>query len=203
MSKPCPFGPELQKYWDRLSAKEKQMSFDEEGLYSFTPLLIGFQLARKIKSEIVFDCFSGVGGLSIAFACAGKRVHSIEMSSHRVHLAKINAALFKVEEQIDFICTEAMSALAGINLKDQALVLDPPWGGSAYSEFPSFKLAHFRPNGLQLLSVAFRTEAEVLMILPKNFDMSELDQFKRPHTLIENILNGELISYAVLFPAVE
>ena len=201
MSDPCPLGKELQKYWNRLSAKEKQMSFDEEGLLSFVPLPIGFQLARKIKSEIVLDCFSGVGGLSIAFACAGKQVNGIELNAHRVQLARANARLFNVEDKIDFVCAEAMSALGSVKLRDQAVILDPPWGGTAYGELPSFKLNHFRPNGLQLLSIAFRTEAEVLMLLPKNFDLNELNQFKRPRSVIENILNGELLGYAVLFPA--
>jgi trimethylguanosine synthase len=178
------------------------MSFDEEGLSSFTPMPIGFQLARKIKSETVFDCFSGVGGLAIAFACAGKRVHGIDLSHHRVQLATANAKLFNVEEQVDFICADALTALRN-DLTGRAVVLDPPWGGTAYGELEYFKLNHFRPDGLQLLSVAFKTQAEILMLLPKNFDMRELEQFKRPQHIVENVLTGELLSYAVIFPALD
>ena len=203
MSDVCPLGQELQKYWDRLSPKEKKLSFDEEGLSSFVPLTIGFQLARRIKSEIVFDCFSGVGGLSIAFACAGKQVHGIELSFSRVQLSKNNAKFFGVEEKTDFIHGDVLSALASMNLKDQAVVLDPSWAGTSYGELPEFKLSHFRPNGEQLLLTAFRTEAEVMMMLPKNFDMKELARFKRPHHIIENILNDELLSYSVFFPVLK
>jgi 16S rRNA G966 N2-methylase RsmD len=201
MADPCPFGKDLEVYWNRLSPKEKQLSFDEEGLRDFVPLLVGFPLARQVKSEIVCDCFSGVGGLSIAFAAAGKTVHGIELNAHRVKLAQANAKTFGLEDKADFICAEAMSALGSMNLKDKALILDPPWGGTAYGELPLFQLKHFRPNGEQLLSVAFKTEAEILLILPKNFDLNELNQFKRPRLMIENILNGELLGYAALFPA--
>jgi 16S rRNA G966 N2-methylase RsmD len=201
MPAPYPFGKDLEVYWNRLSPKEKQLSFDEEGLRSFVPLLIGFQLARQIKSEIVYDCFSGVGGLSIAFAAAGKTVHGIELNAHRVKLAQANAKTFGVEDKTDFICAEVISALGSMKLKDHALILDPPWGGTAYGELPSFELKHFRPNGVQLLSVAFKTEAEILFMLPKNFDLNELNQFTRPRLMIENILNGELIGYSALFPA--
>lgn len=203
MSDLCPFGEEFQPYWERLSLKERQMSFDEEGLRTFNPLPIGFRLAQKMKSENVFDCFSGLGGLSIAFGMAGKQVHGIELNAHRVQLAQANAKLFGVEEKVDFVCADAISALGGsLNLKGQGLILDPPWAGTAYGEFPSFKLAHFKPNGLQLLLVAFKTEAEIIMMLPKNFDLNELNQFKKPRLMIENVLNGQLISYSVLFPAV-
>ncbi len=202
MSDRCPLGDDLQKYWDRLSTKERLMSFDEDGLRSFTPLPIGFQIARKIKSQTVFDCFSGVGGLSIAFACAGKQVHGIDLSHHRVQLATANAKLFNVEGRVEFICADALTALRN-DLSECAVILDPPWGGTAYDELKSFKLNHFRPDGLQLLSVAFKTQAEVLMLLPKNFDMRELEQFKRPQNVVENVLNCELLSYAVLFPALD
>ncbi len=203
MSKPCPFGKDFEHYWNRLSPKEKQLSFDEEGLASFVPMPIGFQLARQLKSEVVYDCFSGVGGLAIAFACAGKTVHGIELNAHRVQMAKANALAFKVEEKVDFTCAEVASALGGFKLEDQAVVLDIPWGGTAYGELPQFKLSHFRPNGLQILQLAFRTNAEVLMMLPKNFDQNEMNQFKRPRLMIENVLNGELISYAAYFPAMK
>jgi len=64
--------------------------------------------------------------LSIAFAAAGKEVHSIDMNHHRVQLAKANAKIFGVEEKTDFVCADAMNALSGFKLKGQAVLLDPP-----------------------------------------------------------------------------
>lgn len=190
----------MTKAFDRLSPKEKLLKFDEEGLASFTPLLVGFQLARQIKSQEVYDCFCGVGGLSLAFAAAGKRVHGIELNAHRAKLAQSNAKIFGVEEKIDIVCADAMSFLASIKLPEQAVLLDLSWGGTAYGDFPSFKLNHFRPNGQQALEIAFKTGAEVLMMFPKNFDLNELNAFKRMRHVVENKLNGELLGYAVIFP---
>lgn len=130
MSERCPFGEGLQRYWDRLSPREREMSLDEEALYSLAPQEVGLEIAAEIPGRSVIDAFCGAGGLAIALARKGKRVIAIDLDPARLEMARRNADLFGIEKQIEFVAGDASSRLP--TMSADAVLLDPPWGGPDY-----------------------------------------------------------------------
>jgi len=193
----CPLGAHLQHYWDRLSDSEKRMEFDEEGLFSLALQPAALNIAEKTPGNLVADAFCGAGGMAIAFARSGKRVIAIDNHKVRLGMARRNAALFGVEGAIDFLYGGTLEILPA--LKPDAVFLDPPWGGTDYNEKGKFYLSDFEPDGRRLLNLAFSISGTVVMRLPKNFELSELDSIGRDYGLEENILDGRLLHYCVYF----
>ena len=132
----CPFGSELQKYWDRLSPLERQMELDAEALYSLIVQEAALRTAAVTPGNHIIDAFAGAGGSAIGFARSGKKVTAVELHPHRLEMAKRNAALFQVADRIDFILGDALVLLP--NLPGDTVFLSPPWGGPGYSKRPLF-----------------------------------------------------------------
>ena len=55
------------------------------------------------------------------------------------------------------------------------------------------------PDGRKLLNLAFSISESVVMRLPKNFELSELDSIGRDYGLEENMPDGRLLHYCVYF----
>ena len=107
----CPLGPHLQHYWDRLSDTEKRMEFDEEGLFSLALEPIALEIAQKTSGKVVADAFCGVGGMAIGLCKGGEKSDSHRSKQKRLGMAKRNAALFGVEDKIDFILGDVLKTL--------------------------------------------------------------------------------------------
>jgi len=193
----CPLGPDLQHYWDRLTEREKSMKLDKEGLFSLALETVALQIAEKTSGDLILDAFCGVGGSAIGFARTGKSVVAIERDQTRLEMAKFNASLFDVSDKIEFIHGDSVELL--INLKADTIFLDPPWGGTNYNLAEKFLLTNFEPDGTKLLNLSFSITDSVVMRLPKNFDLSELESFGRKFELESNILDGKLLHYCAYF----
>ena len=106
----CPFGPELQIYWDKryklFSKFDEGIQLDEEGLYSAMPETTGLEQAKHIVGSVIYDAFAGVGGTSIAYARAGKQVIATDINAKRLAMAEHNAQIYGVSNNIDFICAD-------------------------------------------------------------------------------------------------
>jgi trimethylguanosine synthase len=190
----CPLGPALQKYWDLLSADERQMQIDATGLYSLTVRELALQIASKLDGDSVFDAFCGLGGNAIAFALLGKRVLACELDEGRLAMAKANAELAGVADRITFIHGDATTQLG--RAPCDAIFLDPPWGGPQYSKLEKFKLDFFTPDGGPLLESALRNYPRVAFKLPGNFDFSEFERYGATQWEIqENRLTGKLLHF--------
>lgn len=193
----CPLGEHLQHYWDRLSEKEQEMQFDEEGLFSLALQKIALEIAQNTPGSTVVDAFCGAGGSAIGFALSGKNVIAIDSDAGRLEMAKYNADIFGVSSLIKFIEGDCLKILPTLN--PDSIFLDPPWGGTDYGNIGKFKLLNFEPDGSKLLDLCFGITDKIVIRLPKNFDLEELKQFNRKFDLQENILEAQLLHYCVYF----
>jgi len=193
----CPFGPQLQHYWSRLSPLEQRMQIDVEGLYSLAQQSIMDQITTLIPGETAIDAFCGAGGSAIGLARAGKQVISIDSDAKRIAMARHNAALFEVEDRIEFRVGDTLKILP--TLRADAIFLDPPWGGPDYSKQAKFHLKDFSPDGTTLLELSLDRATQVIIRIPRNFEMSELSPYDGTFNLTENYLNQKLMHYTAYF----
>lgn len=133
-------------------------------------------VAERSEGETVLDPMCGAGGNSIAFGRLKKQVQSSDIDAGRLEMAKHNAKLFGVEENISFSNGDALEFLR--TRRADVVYLDPPWGGPDYSKKQSFGLADFMIQGALLLESAIKAaKKQVIFKLPKNFNMSELEGY--------------------------
>lgn len=175
------------------------MQLDAEALYSLIIQPLALQTASITPGDHVIDAFCGAGGSAIGFARSGKRVTAIELEPKRLAMAKHNAALFGVQERIEFIHGDSLKLIP--TLSADAIFLAPPWGGPEYSTRERFTLECFHPNGNLILKVALLSEAAVVMQLPRNFDFSELGKLQRKLSLSEDLFDGKVLSYTAVLQA--
>ncbi|KAI0766132.1 S-adenosyl-L-methionine-dependent methyltransferase [Trametes elegans] len=140
----------LQKYfWQRerfFSLYSSGCLLDEEGWYSVTPEAIADQIAERCRCSVVLDAFCGVGGNAIAFAKTCERVIALDTSPVRLALARHNAALYGVQDRIEFILADFLSFARTVQClshrdgdtskasrrKIDVVFMSPPWGGPSY-----------------------------------------------------------------------
>ncbi|KAI9062768.1 S-adenosyl-L-methionine-dependent methyltransferase [Trametes sanguinea] len=140
----------LQKYF---SQRERYFSkyssgclLDEEGWYSVTPERVADQIAERCRCDVILDAFCGVGGNAIAFARTCERVIALDVSPVRLALARHNAALYGVQDRIEFVLADFLSFARALQTishtggatdnatrrKIDVVFLSPPWGGPSY-----------------------------------------------------------------------
>lgn len=132
---------------------------DKEGWWSVTPEDIAAQIAERCRCvrtlflfrpsltllhrcDIIVDGFCGVGGNAIQFALTCERVIAIDISPTRLACARHNAALYGVEDRIEFICADFTAWIRSLPSSTRSTIdvifLSPPWGGVDYlSSTPS------------------------------------------------------------------
>ncbi len=103
---------------------------DEDGRRFLTPEQLALNLARRARrtgrAQQVLDPCAGCGGNAIGFARAGCSVVAIELNPDRLALARHNARVYGVGNQISFIHGDARELVPEIAA--DLVFLDPPWG---------------------------------------------------------------------------
>ncbi len=197
----CPFGPELQKYWDKrheyFNRFDDGIQIDKEGLYSVTPEKIAQDIALRFRGAFVLDGFAGTGSNAIAFAQHAKRVVSVELDAERLQIAKHNAVVYGVSKRIDFIHGDIMNVMSSIDA--DAAFLDPPWGGPSYAQQDSFLLEHFNPHGNELLQASFNAIPAVALKVPRNFRTEELLGLDRRFSISKEEMDNKHVFSTVHF----
>lgn len=177
----CPFGPALQKYWDRryelFSLFDRGVQLDQEGLFSAASELHALEVGLQLPAEshCVLDAFCGVGGNAIGFARAGKRVIAVDTCAERLEMARQNARVYGVEGRISFVHGNAMDVMHHDAYTFDCVHFDPPWGGPGYSKDKPFLWNHFAVDGTALIIAAHQRGCRrIVFRVPRTFDLREV-----------------------------
>ncbi|XP_006871907.1 PREDICTED: trimethylguanosine synthase [Chrysochloris asiatica] len=201
--------PELAKYWAQryrlFSRFDDGIKLDREGWFSVTPEKIAEHIAGRVsesfRCDIVVDAFCGVGGNTIQFALAGKRVIAIDIDPVKIDLARNNAEVYGVAEKIDFICGDFL--LLASHLKADAVFLSPPWGGPDYATAETFDIrTMMSPDGFEIFRLSQKITKNIVYFLPRNADVDQVASLAGPGGEVEieqNFLNNKLKTITAYF----
>ena len=176
-SSSCPFGPDLQRYWDLryelFSRFDEGIELDREGLYSATAEADALDMADRVPGKRVLDAFGGVGGNAIGFARRGKSVICVEKDPARAHMIRTNAKVYEVDALIEVINADIFDVIGSVSA--DALYLAPPWGGPDYYKKDKFLMTDFAPSPVEVteaLPSAFR--GTITLTGPVNLPNTEM-----------------------------
>uniref|UniRef100_H3AHM5 Trimethylguanosine synthase n=1 Tax=Latimeria chalumnae TaxID=7897 RepID=H3AHM5_LATCH len=208
---PCEIAavPELVKYWAQryrlFSRFDEGIKLDEEGWFSVTPEKIAQHTADRVQQcfhcDLIVDAFCGVGGNSIQFALAGKRVIAVDIDPVKIELAQNNAEVYGVADQIEFICGDFM--VLASDLKADVVFLSPPWGGPDYVNAEIFDIRTMMClDGYPFKKLSQKITNNIVYFLPRNADIDQVASLAGPGGQAEieqNFLNNKLKTITVYF----
>jgi trimethylguanosine synthase len=196
-----PYGKDTQVFWVRrkeiFCRWNEGIQTDEVGLFSATPEKVASEIAQSVKSPSIVDAFCGIGATAIAFAKVCDRVYAIDNNQNRLNMTAHNAKIYGVDRKIKFICDDVISLMQTIQA--DAIFLDPPWGGVEYLKIKNFRLSDFNPDGNVLLDLAFKNYRQVILRVPRQFDLGELKKFNRKFIAQDNNIRSKLYSKTIYF----
>ncbi|KAL2939569.1 Trimethylguanosine synthase [Bienertia sinuspersici] len=198
----------ITKYWCQryllFSKFDDGIQMDEEGWFSVTPETIAKHHASRVGNGIIADCFAGVGGNIIQFAKTCNHVIAIDIDPKKIDYALNNAAVYGVEEQIEFINGDCFTLAP--KLKADTIFLSPPWGGPDYLKVDSYDMNMLQPHDGKFLFDTFKVTASlIIMFLPRNVDIVQLAELclssETPWSLEveKNFLNEKLKAVTAYF----
>ncbi|NWQ76985.1 TGS1 synthase, partial [Columbina picui] len=197
--------PELVKYWAQryrlFSRFDEGIKLDREGWFSVTPEKIAEHIAIRVSQSfncnIIVDAFCGVGGNAIQFALTSKRVIAIDIDPEKLSLARNNAEVYGVADQIEFVCGDFMVLAA--DLQADVVFLSPPWGGPDYATAEIFDIqTMICPDGYPFKKIT----NNIVYFLPRNADIDQVASLAGPGGKVEieqNFLNNKLKTITAYF----
>ncbi|XP_061304448.1 trimethylguanosine synthase isoform X1 [Pezoporus flaviventris] len=201
--------PELIKYWAQryrlFSRFDEGIKLDREGWFSVTPEKIAEHIAIRVSQsfncDIIVDAFCGVGGNAIQFALTSKRVIAIDIDPEKLNLARNNAEVYGVADQIEFVCGDFMVLAA--DLKADVVFLSPPWGGPDYATAEIFNIkTMICPDGFEIFRLSKKITNNIVYFLPRNADIDQVASLAGPGGKVEieqNFLNNKLKTITAYF----
>ncbi|MFV8755963.1 methyltransferase domain-containing protein [Nannocystaceae bacterium ST9] len=108
--------------------ERRGVQLDDEGRWSLTPEALALAIGRSARRARVIDAGCGVGGNAIGFARAGCEVIAIDVSRERLAMARHNAGIYGVGEQIRFVHGDALALVGEFVGEGTIVFVDPPWG---------------------------------------------------------------------------
>jgi hypothetical protein len=162
---------------------KNRFQYDDEGLWSFTNLEIGEELANRLllldgitKDSSLTELFGGIGGNTISFAKKFAHVDVVELSSSRYRMLRMNTKLFGLSN-VSINHGYYQSHIAKFN--NDIVYFDPPWGPD-YKEKTNLRITISDGNEKIPLEIACRKVAKkykpkyILLKLPLNYDYDYL-----------------------------
>lgn len=151
--------------------KSEEMFFTALSLEQSTGERIAKHIAKRFKSKwVVEDLTCGLGGNAIFLAEQVKKVIAVDLAEDKIECAKLNAAVYGVENKIDFIVGDAF-----LNIKNvDAFFLDPARDREGDTKTRSF--LNSSPSLLAILPKLFEITNNVAVKISPAFDYDELKQ---------------------------
>lgn len=176
-SSSCPFGPDLQRYWDLryqlFSRFDEGIELDREGLYSATAEADALDMADRVPGKRVLDAFGGVGGNAIGFARRGKSVICVEKDPARAQMIITNAKVYEVDALIEVINADVFEVIGAVCV--DALYLAPPWGGPDYYKKDRFLMTDFAPSPVKVIeALPSAFQGTITLTAPVNLPNTEM-----------------------------
>ncbi|XP_076899965.1 uncharacterized protein LOC143553973 [Bidens hawaiensis] len=107
--------------------------------------------------------------------CRGYHVIAIDIDPKKVEMASNNSKIYGVDSYIDFIVGDFLQLAP--SLKGNVAFLSPPWGGPSYKTTENFTLDLLKPvDGYTLFQVAQTITPNIMMFLPRNVDVCQVEQ---------------------------
>lgn len=185
-----PFKPEIEvnevevtkeKYEKYFPKKEgldyTKLRLSNIGEYSIAKPHIAERIVETIVSDVgedatVTDAFGNMGGMAIALAKRVSKVNTCEIVPKHCEILQNNLEQYGLFDKVNLKCGDYMKVMK--SLKQDAVVLDPPWGGTDYKEKTNIDLGMNNVNIICIINKLLDKAKYIYMMVPHNYKYDDL-----------------------------
>jgi 16S rRNA G966 N2-methylase RsmD len=178
----------INKIFPKIS-NNNLLQYDEVGLWSITlpedANIISNIIYSIIGYTTIFDATAGIGGNTISFSNYFKQVIAIENNITRFNILKNNIDIIKLNN----VKIYNDNCFNKLNYNCNGFFFDPPWGGPNYKLEKKLRLTL---DNISLYDIIIHIKKQtfnpIFFKLPKNYDLTEFDNFNYRVDNIKKIL---------------
>ena len=155
----------------------------QPGLYFSTKVLAQCLLRYDLRGKSLLDMGTGSGALGILAANRGSQVLGVDVNPSAVAVARMNAALNRVEDRFECVESDLFEGIGGDRRFDY-IVFNPPFYVKVWENIE--ERAWFAGENYQTLRFFFgqagrflRDSGRMLLILSSEMDLSTISGFAR------------------------
>lgn len=140
-------------------------------------------ILEKVKSKdiIITDATANVGGSTINFASNFKKVNAIEIVPTHCNCLRNNLKVYNLLHKVDIYCKDYLDIM--MNLKQDVVYFDPPWGGRDYKNSNKIDLFLSNINIIDIINKLYGKVKLVIMYMPRNYNIEKF----RTQTKFKNV----------------
>lgn len=188
--KVIPFVPEIDVKEVEVTKEKYEKYFPQDKLVDHTKLRLSnigeYSIARPNIAELiadsvfadigesgtVTDAFGNMGGLSIALAKKFSNVNTCEIVPTHCEILTNNLEQYGLLKKVKLHCGDYMKVMT--DLKQDAVVLDPPWGGTDYKDKKYIDLGMNNVNIICIINKLLNHAKHIYMMVPHNYKFEDL-----------------------------
>lgn len=166
--------PDLQNnQYAKLKIDNKSLSYisNKDHARLITKIILEKLEEMKISNNnlTITDATGGTGGNTISFGKSFENVNSVEIDPLRASYLRNNIGLYDLDN-VRVINDDYTK----LNLKQDILFVDPPWGGSSYKEYVNLRLT-LGTRSIEEVCNNVGTDTKLIVLkLPTNYDINYL-----------------------------
>jgi tRNA/tmRNA/rRNA uracil-C5-methylase (TrmA/RlmC/RlmD family) len=188
--KVIPFVPEIEveevsvtkeKYTKYFPEKENleytNLKLSNIGEYSIARPHIAAKIADSVLEDVgssstVTDAFGNMGGMTIALAQRFSKVNTCEIVPTHCEILQNNLEQYGLLEKVTIKCEDYMNVMKTLN--QDAIILDPPWGGTDYKNKKYIDLGLNNVNIVCIINKLLTKAKYIYMMVPHNYKYEDL-----------------------------
>lgn len=153
----------------------KNLQLSNIGAYSITDPETAQLISDIIKKFFdttnitVTDANANMGGNSINFAQNFTKVNSVEIIKKHCDILENNLRQYNLLNKVNIVCDDYLDVM--MNLKQDVVFFDPPWGGKNYKKVHNLNLKLDDINIIDIINAIKRVTQIVILRVPFNFDI--------------------------------
>lgn len=178
----------------------KTIFADDDAYYMSCPEVVGRHIASQLSDfDSVVELCCAVGITVIQLAKNINKVIAIDINQDRISDAKKNAALYGVQDKIEFIIGDALDRDLLKNISAEVAILDPDWSAEDTEKSVHVNsIDDTRPSMRKMFSLVKRyITPNIVIRIPKNFTFDTLSYFGCCR--LENILWGGEVKFKLAY----
>jgi predicted RNA methylase len=156
----------------------KNLRLSNIGEYSITNPNVSKRIIDQILEDLkssdktITDAFGNMGGMTISLAKVFSKVNSCEIVPLHCEILKNNVKAYGLSEKVNIVCGDYMDHMD--TLKQDAIMFDPPWGGTDYKKMKELPLSVNNVNICCVINSLLSKTKFIYLLVPPNYRFTDL-----------------------------
>jgi len=195
--KEIPFNPEIEVEEIEVTKQLYERYFPDDGIdytklrlsnigkYSIVEPVVQEKIIRRMLNDLIpgstiTDACGNMGGMTISFAKHFAKVNVCEIVPLHCEILKNNIEVYGLDN-VNIICGDFMKHM--LKLKQDAIMFDPPWGGTDYKTTKALSLGLNNVNICCIIDRLLSKAKFIYMRVPTNYKFSDLKLIRKKHKI--------------------